>query len=100
MRTKLLSAALAVALLASPVAASAQVEVGVTIAPPAVRYEPVPPPRAGWVWAPGYWRWVNGQYAWYRGHWIVARPGYRWVVGAWAPRGPRWYYAPGHWVRY
>ena len=99
MTTKLGAAMLAAALLALPIAATAQVSVGVTIAPPALRYEPVPPPRAGWVWAPGYWNWANGAYAWHRGYWIAARPGYRWVGGVWAPRGPRWVWVPGHWAR-
>src|SRR5262249_17556283 len=48
----LVRAALAAVLLALPIASRAQVAVGVTIAPP-LRYEAVPPPRAGWVWAPG-----------------------------------------------
>jgi hypothetical protein len=99
MATKLKSVVLATALLGWPIIATAQVGVGVTIAPPAPRYEPAPPPRAGWVWAPGYWNWANGQYGWRQGYWLPARPGYRWVVGAWEPRGPRWYWAPGHWVR-
>jgi hypothetical protein len=98
MKSRLLSAALAAMLLSLPLAASAQVGVSVTIAPPALRYEPVPPPRSGWVWAPGHWHWINGHYVWYRGSWLAARPGWRWVGAAWAPRGPRWYYVPGHWV--
>jgi hypothetical protein len=60
MTTKLKSAVLATALRGLPIVATAQIGFGVTIAPPAPRYEPVPPPRAGWVWAPGYWNWVNG----------------------------------------
>jgi WXXGXW repeat (2 copies) len=99
MRSKLAGTMLALVLLATPFAASAQVAVGVTVAPPAMRYEPVPPPRRGWVWAPGGWHWAHGRYVWSQGRWIAARPGWRWVGGSWAPRGPRWYYVPGHWVR-
>jgi WXXGXW repeat (2 copies) len=99
MKSKLLSAAFAAMLLAFPMAASAQVSVGITIAPPAPRYEAVPPPRAGWVWAPGGWRWINGHYVWHRGYWVVARAGWRWVPGHWVARGPNWYRVPGHWVR-
>jgi WXXGXW repeat (2 copies) len=98
MRAKLTRAMLAAALLALPIAATAQVAVGITVAPPAVLYEPVPPPRAGWIWEPGHWVWINGQYVWRRGHWIAARPGYRWMVGAWVPRGPNWVWVPGHWA--
>ena len=43
--------------LLAPVVASAQVGVDITVAPPAPRVEVVPPPRVGFVWAPGYWEW-------------------------------------------
>lgn len=36
--------------------AGVDVSVGIGVAPPPPRYEVVPPPRAGYVWAPGYWR--------------------------------------------
>jgi hypothetical protein len=98
MRTKLKSAILAAAVLALPIAGTAQVAVGVTIAPPAPRYEAVPQPRPGWVWGPGHWAWVNGRYAWEGGNWIAARPGYRWMAGSWVPRGPNWVWMPGHWI--
>ena len=47
------------AMYAPPAAARTQVAVGVRIgvAPPPPRFERVPPPRRGYVWAPGYWRW-------------------------------------------
>jgi hypothetical protein len=96
--TKLAAAALAAALLTLPSAATAQVAVGITIAPPAALYEPVPPWRAGWIWEPGHWAWVNGQYVWRRGYWFAVRPGYRWVAGVWVPRGPNWVWVPGLWV--
>jgi hypothetical protein len=98
MTAKLAGAVLAAALLALPIVTTAQVAVGVMVAPPAVLYEPVPPPRTGWVWAPGYWAWVNGAYVWRRGYWITERPGYRWAAGWWAQRGPNWVWVPGHWV--
>lgn len=79
--------------------AQAQVDIMVNVAPPAPRYEAVPPPRRGYVWAPGRWHWARGQYVWSPGHWIAERPGYRWEAGAWVRRGPGWYYVPGHWVR-
>ena len=56
-------AMLAAALLALPIAATAQVAVGITVAPPVVLYEPAPPPRAGWIWEPGHWVWVPGHRA-------------------------------------
>lgn len=89
----------ALVLLAAPLAAQAQVSLDVTIAPPAPRYEARPPPRPGYVWAPGFWSYQGGRQAWVAGHWIAARPGYRWVPDTWAQNGPRWHYVPGHWVR-
>ena len=38
-----------------PTIASAGVAIDIDIAPPPVRVETVPPPRVGFVWAPGYW---------------------------------------------
>jgi hypothetical protein len=81
------------------VPAQAQVDIMVNVAPPAPRYERVPPPRHGYVWAPGRWHWAGGRYAWNPGHWMAERPGYRWEAGAWNRRGPGWHYVPGHWVR-
>lgn len=51
--------------------------------PPAVIYEPAPAPRAGWVWAPGYWDWRATRYHWVGGHWVRPRPGYVYYRGAW-----------------
>ena len=44
-RRKIAALGFGIALLAAPLAARAQVAVGITLAPPAPRYEPVPPPR-------------------------------------------------------
>jgi hypothetical protein len=96
---KIVGGIFATVLLAAPIAATAQVSLDVTVAPPAPRYEVVPPPRAGYVWAPGYWNWNSGQWGWSGGRWIVVRPGYRWVPDEWVENGPRWRYVPGHWVR-
>ena len=82
-----------------PLMARAQVLIGPTIAPPAPRYEPVPPPRRGYVWDAGHWQWVGGRYNWYAGRWMPARPGYHWAPGGWNHQGPNWVYAPGQWVR-
>ena len=98
-RGGILGVALASVLFTMPVAVSAQVSIGVSIAPPAPQYEVLPPPRAGWVWVPGAWRWTGGRYVWAGGRWVVARPGYRWVAAGWVHRGDRWYYREGVWVR-
>jgi hypothetical protein len=95
---KIVGAALAAALFAAPMAVCAQVSLDVTVAPPAPRYEAVPPPRPGFVWAPGYWGWHGGRWAWGSGRWIAARPGYRWAPDVWVRRGAGWHHVPGHWV--
>ncbi len=51
-------AALGVALLASPSYAEVFANINIGVAPPTPRYEVVPAPRAGYVWAPGSWDWA------------------------------------------
>jgi hypothetical protein len=77
---------------------SAALAQGITHAPPRPRHEIVPPPRAGFVWDPGHWRWVRGRYVWVGGRWTPARPGHRWVPGHWARTGRAWHWVPGGWV--
>src|SRR6185437_8644562 len=68
-RKMLLAAITAATLGAIPLQAPAAVDFYVDVAPPAPRYEVVPAPRHGYVWAPGYWDWRRGHYVWVRGHW-------------------------------
>lgn len=82
-----------------PMAAQAAVNVDIRIAPPAPRIEVVPAPRAGYVWAPGYWRWRGHHHVWVGGHWIRERHGYHWVPDTWEPAGPGWHYHRGYWAR-
>jgi WXXGXW repeat (2 copies) len=98
-RKKILVGALGIAMLAAPLAARAQVAVGIMVAPPAPRYEPMPPPRPGYVWAPGHWQWAGGRYAWDGGRWMEARPGYHWEPGRWDHQGRGWAYSEGRWMR-
>jgi hypothetical protein len=74
-----------VATVGSAVVAPADAQVSITFGspPPPLRYEAVPAPRAGYVWAPGHWRLVRDQYVWYPGQWYTARPGYRYVPETW-----------------
>lgn len=101
MSNRLAAAVLALAMAAGFVATPppAVAEVYVRVAPPAVRYEPVPGPRRGFVWVPGHWRWTGAGYAWRPGHWRKARAGYRWAGARWAPYRGGWRYVPGGWVR-
>ena len=68
--------------------------------PPAAVVEAVPAPRAGQVWAPGYYTFEDGRYVWHHGNFVEARPGYAWQAAQWRqhPDGS-WYLQPGHWVR-
>jgi hypothetical protein len=77
---------------------SAQVVIVAPSAPPAVRYEAIPPARVGYVWDRGHWRWDHGRYVWNPGHWRRERAGYHWVPGHWVARGGAWRWVPGHWA--
>jgi hypothetical protein len=99
-----LKASIAAALVASTMVGTAVVPVHAATVyigtpPPAVLVEPVPPPRGGYVWAPGYWRWNGAHHVWVQGHWIVARHGYHYVPDEWVAVNGRWVFRPGHWVR-
>jgi hypothetical protein len=94
---KALLAALVAASLAAPPALGA-VAVGITVAPPAPRFEPVPPPRPGWAWHRGHWVWWGNRYVWWKGYWMAGRPGWRWHAGYWTRRGPNWSWHRGYWA--
>jgi len=103
-KSKLIAAAalaLGVAAIA-PTAAQAQVDFSVVIgnAPPPLRFESVPPPRYGYVWAPGIWRWDGYRHVWVAGHWMPERPGYRYVPSEWVRMDNGWGWREGGWVVY
>jgi len=79
--------------------AAARTEVSVVVAPPAPRYEVVPAPRHGYVWAPGYYAWSGHKHVWHSGRWMKERHGEHWVAHSWEQRGDRWYFHDGHWDR-
>jgi len=62
----------------------AQVNLNISLAPPAPQYEVVPVVAPGYAWAPGYWTWHGenrgGYYYRHAGRWD-RDPGYR--VGKW-----------------
>jgi hypothetical protein len=98
-RHKLLAVGLTAAALALPLAAPARVDVDINVAPPAPRYEVVPAPRVGFVWAPGYWAWDSGHHhhVWHGGRYIHERHGQHWVADRWTERDGRYRYEPGRW---
>jgi hypothetical protein len=59
---------------AVPLSSMAAVNVELNFAPPPPRYEVVPAPRHGFVWAPGHWAWNGHRHVWYAGHWERVRP--------------------------
>src|SRR5262245_3995988 len=79
--------------------ADAQVSITFGSPPPPPRYEVVPAPRAGYIWAPGHYELFRDQYVWRPGQWLTARPGYRYVAPTWAQVGNRWHYTPSRWDR-
>ena len=102
MKSVLLAASVATAGLAglalpTPAQAQAWINVQIGTPPPAPRYEVVPAPRRGYVWAPGHYEARRGGYHWVRGHWLQARPGYAYVAPTWVAQGKRWAYRPARW---
>ena len=84
-----------------PVQAVAQVGVNIIIGtpPPPPRYERVPPPRNGYVWAPGYWNWDGHRHIWAGGHWEPVRRGYRYDRPEWRQGHNGWELQRGGWHR-
>jgi hypothetical protein len=66
-------------------------------APPTYKAEVEPPPRANFVWAPGFWSWDGHQYVWAGGHWEHDHPGHHWIAARWVERGGRYVIKEGHW---
>jgi WXXGXW repeat (2 copies) len=80
-------------------ASAAVVGVDIEVAPPAPRVVAVPPPRPGYVWAPGYYRWDGHRHVWVDGRFIRERRGFHWVPEHWAEHHRRYHFEPGHWDR-
>ena len=97
MQALLASGVVAFALLSTP--AHARVDLFLNVAPPEPQVEVVPPPRSGYVWAPGFWEWRGHHHVWVEGHWVRARVGYHWLPDRWDRDGERWHYFRGHWER-
>jgi hypothetical protein len=89
--------------LVTPAAAEVDLNVVIGTPPPPLRYEVVPAPRAGYVWAPGHWRWDGHQHVWHGGVWVAHRAGYRYVPDRWeryVDNGhERWRYHASSWDR-
>jgi hypothetical protein len=101
LRLALLAMAVLLPAWTSPAAAQVNFGFGVEIGPPPRHVEVIPPSRAGYVWAPGYWAWNGAAYVWVEGRWAPSRPGYYWVPEHWeehaGERARHWHFAPGRW---
>ena len=75
----------------------AYVDVVAPQAPPVWVVENVRP-RAGFLWAHGYWRWNGRRYVAERDHWEPVRAGYRYVHPHWERRGDGWHWRAGVWL--
>lgn len=97
------TAALVAPALMTPAAAEVGLNISIGTPPPAPIYEVVPAPRAGYVWAPGYWNWNGERHVWAPGRWVAERPGYRYVPDRWErymDNGhERWRYVASRWDR-
>ncbi|MDI3383958.1 YXWGXW repeat-containing protein [Xenophilus aerolatus] len=94
------AALLSVGAFTVPTAAQAQPVINVQFGPPPPpRVERVPPPRRGYVWAPGHWEWRRGGHVWVPGVWVRARPGYAYRPPEWRDNNGRWEYNRGRWDR-
>jgi YXWGXW repeat-containing protein len=98
-RALLLGLCIAASAITVPTIASAGVAIDIDVAPPPVRVETVPAPRAGYFWSPGFWEWRGREHVWVPGSMMRERHGYHWVPAHWDQRGPRWHHEPGHWER-
>ena len=77
--------------------AVARTDLIVNVAPPPARYEVVPAPRVGFVWAPGYWEWRHGKHHWVKGQYIRHRRGYVYEPARWVENDGRWRYVTPGW---
>jgi hypothetical protein len=89
---------LAIAMLFLSSAASAQIGVSVSIAPPELPvYDQPICPGDGYIWTPGYWAW-DGEYYWVPGTWVMApEVGYLWTPGYWGWGGSGFLFYDGYW---
>jgi hypothetical protein len=78
---------------------SAQVNVSITVAPPALPVYAQPPcPVEGYLWTPGYWAYGPAGYYWVAGAWIAPpQVGFLWTPGYWAFIGGFYRWHPGYW---
>ena len=84
--------------LATPRTAAAA-QIIIETAPPAPRFEAIPPAPVGrYAWIPGRWNWNGHSYVWVGGRYVPMAARYRgWAPGHWGGHAREWYWVPGHW---
>ena len=97
MRNLILASAVAAAAVASPAMARDSVAFSINVGPPPPRVEYVPPPRTGYVWAPGYWNWNGHKHVWVNGRYMRGHPHQRWNPDRWEARNGHYELHRGHW---
>jgi hypothetical protein len=77
----------------------AQIGISVNFGPPALPvYEQPLCPADGYIWAPGYWAFYDGDYYWVPGTWVQApQVGFLWTPGYWAWGGNAFMFHEGYW---
>lgn len=77
LRKTFLAMSVAAAAIAIPVAAQAETYIvmtpgdsGVTATPDGRLVQPMPAPREGYRWMPGYWQSEGDHQVWMEGHWV------------------------------
>jgi hypothetical protein len=72
-------------------------DVFIRVAPPPLRTELIPRPRAGYLWTPGYWNWNGRRHVWVNGAWVRERRGHAYNAPVWVQEGDRWRFRRGGW---
>lgn len=88
-------------LLSAAPSAPAQLNISITIAPPALPvYDQPLCPEEGYIWTPGYWAYDpdDGDYFWVPGTWVPApEPGLLWTPPYWGWGGASFVFYEGYW---
>lgn len=100
-RTLICAAMVAAFAATIPVAAPAQLFVGVSLGapPPEIPAYTVPPaPRPNYMWTPGYWNWNGSSYYWVPGAWVAPPSmGMYWTPGYWGWNNGGYQWSQGYW---
>ena len=87
--------------LAIPAVLFGQVQVSISIGPPALPvYEQPVCPGDGYLWTPGYWAYDESasDYYWVDGEWVTApQEGFLWTPGYWARENDGYRFHDGYW---